>query len=133
MIRLAFRAWRPGMRCAGGRLRVDAVSDYGRPYRIEENRGFGDGLVESPYVEVYPHRGALPDLGDMPTVGALLELLRERCAVQEGADQQPEAGEAARAQLAAAMTRWIYGGSTEELGAELMQMIGPAGADLEGG
>jgi len=137
MSRLAFRAWRPGMRCAGGRLRVDAVSEDGRPYRIEENRGFGHGfggdVVESPYVEVYPHRGALPDLSDMPTVGALLDFLRERCAVQESADQQPGAGGAARAQFVAAMTRWIYGGSTEELGAELMQMIGPVGADLEGG
>lgn len=131
MTRLAFTSWRPGMRCAGGRLRVDAVSKDGRPYRIEENRGFGDGLVDSPHVEVYPHRGALPDLGDMPTVGALLEVARERCQELVGAGRSG-AAETWRDELVAAMNRWIHGGSTEDLGAEVMQLIGPAGVGPEG-
>lgn len=60
--------WRAGMLTMSG-LRIDAVDERGRPYRLE---GRGDERRE-----VYGAHPAQPDLTDAATLGALLGVVRE--------------------------------------------------------
>jgi hypothetical protein len=66
--------WRPGMLTTTG-LRIDAVDEQGRPYRLERDRA--EYAERGAMIEVYARPDSHPDTQDGATLGAFRQVIRD--------------------------------------------------------